>query len=118
MARHTTKQVNTKYSTFNAPKFFGAAAVIICLIIVIRLLAMLTISIRAENRFLGNCKELQEYGLSKEACRQIVHCARDKVGYKTMLKYDEDKLYGYEKQHVTGVITKCTWQAMIDELED
>ena len=125
MARHTKKQIEilnkrierkARIQTFliTLPKVL---LLLLGIYVVIYLGLKLYNGIKTENYFLNQCNEMQEY-VDKDVCKKALYCARDKVGYEKLMKYDKEELNGSESLHVAKVITKCTLHAMLDEVED
>lgn len=124
MARHTKKQkellekqLQKKQTLRNFLTTFPKVLLILAgICIVIHLSALLISGIKAESRMLKQCDEIE--GVSKDICQKAFFCAKNKVGIRTLDKFDKDELDDETSFKVAKKIASCTWQAMIEEMED
>ena len=124
MARHTKKQkemmekqLQKKQTMRNflttLPKVL---LILVGICIVVHLSVVLISGLKAESRMLKQCDEIQ--GVSKDICQKAFFCARNKVGTRTLDKFDKDELDAETSSKVAKKIASCTWQVMIEEMED
>lgn len=124
MARHTKKQkemmdkkLQKKQTLRNFLTIFPKVMLILFGICVVVHLSVLLISgLKAESRMLKQCDEIE--GVSKDICQKAFFCARNKVGIRTLDKFDKDELDGEVSFKVAKKIANCTVQAMMEEMED
>lgn len=124
MARHTKKQkellekqLQKKQTIRNFLTTFPKVLLILAgICIVVHLSALLISGIKAESRMLKQCDEIE--GVSKDICQKAFFCAKNKVGIRTLDKFDKDELDAETSFKVAKKVASCTWQAMIEEMED
>lgn len=124
MARHTKKQkellekqLQKKQTMRNFLITFPKVLLILVGICIVAHLSVLLISgIKAESRMLKQCDEIE--GVSKDICQKAFFCAKNKVGIRTLDKFDKDELDDETSFKVAKKIASCTWQVMIEEMED
>lgn len=124
MARHTKKQkellekqLQKKQTIRNFLTTFPKVLLILAgICIVVHLSALLISGIKAESRMLKQCDEIE--GVSKDICQKAFFCAKNKIGIRTLDKFDKDELDAETSFKVAKKVASCTWQAMIEEMED
>lgn len=124
MARHTKKQkellekqLQKKQTMRNFLTTFPKVLLILAgICIVVHLSVLLISGIKAESRMLKQCDEIE--GVSKDICQKAFFCAKNKVGIRTLDKFDKDELDAETSFKVAKKVASCTWQVMIEEMED
>ena len=124
MARHTKKQkellekqLQKKQTIRNFLTTFPKVLLILAgICTVVHLSALLISGIKAESRMLKQCDEIE--GVSKDICQKAFFCAKNKIGIRTLDKFDKDELDAETSFKVAKKVASCTWQAMIEEMED
>lgn len=124
MARHTKKQkemmdkkLQKKQTLRNFLTILPKALLLVALVgAITHLSVMLIENHKAETRMLKQCDEIQ--GVSKDICQKAFFCARNKVGIRTLDKFDKDELDGEVSFKVAKKIANCTVQVMMEEMED
>ena len=124
MARHTKKQkellekqLQKKQTIRNFLTTLPKVLLILAgICIVVHLGGLLISGLKAESRMLKQCDEIE--GVSKDICQKAFFCARNKVGIRTLDKFDKDELDAETSFKVAKKVASCTWQVMIEEMED
>lgn len=124
MARHTKKQkemmdkkLQKKQTLRNFLTILPKALLLVALVgAITHLSVMLIENHKAETRMLKQCDDIE--GVSKDVCQKAFFCARNKVGIRTLDKFDKDELDGEVSFKVAKKIASCTVQVMMEELED
>lgn len=124
MARHTKKQkemmdkkLQKKQTLRNFLTILPKALLLVALVgAITHLSVMLIENHKAETRMLKQCDDIE--GVSKDICQKAFFCARNKVGIRTLDKFDKDELDGEVSYKVAKKIASCTVQVMMEELED
>lgn len=119
MARHTKKQIEKvkKQEQKNTmlQKIISVLGIVVAIFAVVAIAYQISFQ-RQYNKLAQHCDELS-YIVDTNVCKQALKCSVDKVGLKKVIQFDEEKLEGAEEHRVAVTIMKCTWQAMVEEIQ-